>query len=122
MLIDLWDDHWCDAMAQRGVDLSLRVNRTASRLRARGVHIVHSPSAPALAFYSSTQVILPTAPGVSKGGVLPAWPSCRLFLGPGFQLAARWNRLGQTVKTRKKRGKAGKKWARYSLRSVKEGR
>ena len=45
----------------------------------------------------------------------------RLSLGPGFRLGARWNRLGETVKTRKKRGKAGKKWARYSLRSVKDG-
>ena len=41
-----------------------------------------------------------------------------LSLGPGFRLVARWNRLGETVKTRKKRGKTGKKWARYSLRSV----
>ena len=33
--------------------------------------------------------------------------SCRLFLGPGFRLGARWNRLVETVKTRKKRGKTG---------------
>ena len=31
----------------------------------------------------------------------------RLFLGPGFRLAARWNRLGKAVKTRKKTGKHG---------------
>ena len=47
--------------------------------------------------------------------------SCRLFLGPGFRLAARWNRLVETVKTRKKRGKTGEKWARYGLKRVKEG-
>ena len=47
--------------------------------------------------------------------------SCRLFLGPGFRLGARWNRLVETVKTRKKRGKTGKKWARYGLKRVKEG-
>ena len=28
-------------------------------------------------------------------------------LGPGFRLAARWNRLGEAVETRKKRGKTG---------------
>ena len=28
--------------------------------------------------------------------------SCRLFLGPGFRLGARWNCLVETVKTRKK--------------------
>ena len=33
--------------------------------------------------------------------------ACRLFLGPGFRLGARWNRLGETVKTRKKREKTG---------------
>ena len=47
--------------------------------------------------------------------------SCRLFLGPGFRLGACWNRLVETVKTRKKREKTGKKWARYGLKRVKEG-
>ena len=37
----------------------------------------------------------------------PPAGACRLFLGPGFRLGARWNRLGQAVKTRKKRGKRG---------------
>ena len=45
----------------------------------------------------------------------------RLFLGPGFRLVARWNRLGEAVKTRTKREKTGKKWARYGLKGVKEG-
>ena len=45
---------------------------------------------------------------------------CRLFLGPGFRLGARWNRLGEAVKTRKKREKTGEKWARYGLKGVKE--
>ena len=45
------------------------------------------------------------AEGLNRRG--PAG-SCRLFLGPGFRLAARWNRLVETVKTRKKRGKRGK--------------
>ena len=58
------------------------------------------------------------AEGLDRRG--PAGP-CRLFLGPGFRFAACWNRLGETVKTRKKREKTGKKWARYSLTRVKEG-
>eukprot|EP01045_Picozoa_sp_COSAG04_P037071 COSAG04_NODE_9301_length_876_cov_1.391248_1_plen_83_part_00 len=53
--------------------------------------------------------------------ILPSWPWRPLFLGPGFRLGARWNRLGETVKTRKKREKMGKKWARYGLKGVKEG-
>ena len=43
------------------------------------------------------------------------------FLGPGFRLGARWNRLVKTVKTRKKREKTEQKWARYGLKGVKEG-
>ena len=46
---------------------------------------------------------------------------CRLCLGPGFRLVARWNRLVETVKTHKKREKTGKKWARYGLKSVNQG-
>ena len=51
----------------------------------------------------------------------PPAGACWLFLGPGFRLAARWNRLVETVKTRKKRGKTEQKWARYGLKGVKEG-
>ena len=51
----------------------------------------------------------------------PPAGACRLFLGPGFRLGARWNRLVETVKTRKKREKTGKKWARYGLKNVNQG-
>ena len=69
------------------------------------------------------QVILPTASGVSNEGrssplLVPLPP----FLGPGFRLGARWNRLVEAVKTRKKREKTGKKWARYGLKRVNTGR
>ena len=69
----------------------------------------------------SIQVILPTAPAVSnEGRSSPLLALAPLFLGPEFQLAARWNRLVETVKTRKKREKTGKKWARYGLKRDKE--
>ena len=68
------------------------------------------------------QVILPTAPGVSnEGRSSPLLALAPLFLGPEFQLGARWNRLVEAVKTRKKREKTGKRWARYSLKRVKVG-
>ena len=38
----------------------------------------------------------------------PPVGACRLFLGPGFRLAARWNRLVETVKMQKA-GKNGEK-------------
>eukprot|EP01045_Picozoa_sp_COSAG04_P031997 COSAG04_NODE_6123_length_1403_cov_2.138037_2_plen_108_part_00 len=69
-----------------------------------------------------SQVILPTAPGASNEGprsrVLGLAPP---FLGPGFWLGARCNRLVETVKMRKKRKKTGKKWARCGLKGVKDG-
>ena len=37
-------------------------------------------------------------------------------------IAARWNRLGEAVKTRKKRDKTGEKWARYGLKRVNKER
>ena len=69
--------------------------------------------------YYDIQVILPTAPGVSnEGRSSPLLVLVPPFLGPGFRLGARWNRLGVTVKTRKKRGKTGEKWARCGLKRV----
>ena len=53
--------------------------------------------------------------------VLGSWPLCQLFLGPEFQLTARWNRAVEAVKMCKTREKTGKEWARYSLKRVKEG-
>ena len=41
-----------------------------------------------------------------RGEFSPLGP-CRLFLGPGFRAGARWNRLVETVKTRKKQEKRG---------------
>ena len=43
-----------------------------------------------------------------------------LSLGPGFRLGARWTRLVEPVKTRKRREKTGEEWARYGLKRVKE--
>ena len=61
-------------------------------------------------------------PGVSPTVETAFGPPCHCFLGPGFRLAARWNRLGETVKMRTKREKTGQKWARYGLKRVNKGR
>ena len=52
-----------------------------------------------------------SAARLAAGRVLGSWYSCRLFLGSGFWLGARWNRLGEAAKTRKKREKTVGKWA-----------
>ena len=56
-------------------------------------------------FVSTIQLILWLASAVSNEGrssplLVPLPP----FLGPGFRLGARWNRLGEAVKTRSKNG------------------
>ena len=83
-----------------------RTKEELGNLRSAAEEMVrtHQHTRPLLA----AQLILPPASGVSNEGVLPSWPSCRLFLDPGFRLAARWNRLVETVKTRKRREKTGK--------------
>ena len=68
---------------------------------------------------NATQVILPAALVVSnEGRSSPLLALVPPFLGPGLRLGARWNRLVETVNTRKKRANTGGKWARYGLRSV----
>ena len=89
-----------------------------------GGHSYDADDVDAVRAIGATEVILPTAPSWggcrTKGRVLGSWSSCRLFLGPGFRLAARWHRLVETVKTRKQWGKTGGKWARYDLKRAKE--
>ena len=52
---------------------------------------------------AACQLILWLAPGVSnEGGSSPLLGLVPPFLGPGFRLGARWNRLVETVQTRKK--------------------
>ena len=91
-------------------------------LRPRLLAALPPPDGSPVTVAADPQVILLTAAGVSNEGrssrVLVLAPP---FLGPGFRLGARWNRLGEAVKTRKKREKRGKKWARYGLRSVNQG-
>ena len=71
-----------------------------------------------LTFLNPPMITVQVIPPIGAEGLVG---SCRLFLGPGFRLAARWNRLVETVKTRKKREKTGKKWARYGLKNVDQG-
>ena len=56
---------------------------------------------------ATTQLILWLAPAVSnEGGSSELLVPLPVLFGPGFRLGDRWNRLGETVKTRKKRAVA----------------
>ena len=116
------------ALSQAGVGLSqggkynFARNFTSPTLNYltcnNGYHTIHH-------LYPGTQIspMRPEHPGLArplKRCLLLFGHPCRLFLGPEFWLVARWNRLGEPVKTRKKREKTRGKWARYGLKSAKE--
>ena len=48
--------------------------------------------------------------------------TAKISLSWPWGLGARWNRLGEAVKTRKRRGETGGKRARYGLKRVNTGR
>jgi nicotinamidase-related amidase len=50
VICDMWDQHWCQGATERVVEMAPRVNQVVSRLRDRGVLIIHCPS-DTLAFY-----------------------------------------------------------------------
>ena len=78
---------------------------------------VNKMGARAMKAYATEHGGIQVIPPIGAEGLdrRPPAGACRLFLGPGFRLAARWNRLGQAVKAHKKREKTGQKWARYGL-------
>ena len=72
---------------------------------------------------TARQLILWLAPGASnEGRSSPLLALAPLFLGPGFRLGARWNRLVETVKTRKKTGKNGEKMGEIRPKTCEQGR
>ena len=106
-----------------GVDGRLDPCRNVPRAKAMLESVIMHLLEPDEHSVAVAQHLLQVIPPIGAEGLnrRPPVGACRLFLGPGFRLAARWNRLGETVKTRKKREKTGKKWARYGLKGVKEG-
>ena len=120
----VWTTATCEPRlrAARAAGLGLALSREPPA-RLAGVSYAAVPFiGPAPALVCTLQVILPTASGVSnEGRSSPLLVLAPPFLGPGFWLGARWNRLVEAVKTRKKREKTGGKWARYGLKGVKDG-
>jgi nicotinamidase-related amidase len=53
IVIDMWDDHWCQGAAKRVVELAGPMNKLISSARDRGVLIVHCPST-CVEFYQGT--------------------------------------------------------------------
>jgi len=106
-----------------GVDGRLDPCRNVPRAKAMLESVIMHLLEPDEHSVAVAQHLLQVIPPIGAEGLnrRPPVGACRLFLGPGFRLAARWNRLGETVKTRKKREKMGGKWARSGLKRVKEG-
>ena len=53
VICDMWDDHWCEAAADRVAEFAPRLNRMIAHARERGVLIIHCPSS-VTDFYSGT--------------------------------------------------------------------
>jgi nicotinamidase-related amidase len=53
VVVDMWDDHWCQGAARRVVELAPRVNQFVAEARDRGVLIVHCPSS-CMSFYKDS--------------------------------------------------------------------
>lgn len=77
VVVDMWDDHWCQGAARRVVELAGPVNKLAAAARERGVFVVHCPST-CVDFYK-------TAPARQRAIAAP-------FVKPPITLAAtpRW--------------------------------
>ena len=126
---DIWIGRVCEVVLSEGCSRQLRERHdkdiyfaTPGEIARRQSDATETSKGGKWRMSRASSLLLQVIPPIGAEGLSrrpPAGP-CRLFLGPGFRLAARWNRLGETVKTRKKRGKTGKKWARYGLKRVKE--
>src|SRR5262249_47917125 len=44
LICDMWDDHWCKPAAKRCDALAKKMAPVIAAARAKGVHIIHSPS------------------------------------------------------------------------------
>jgi nicotinamidase-related amidase len=53
VVVDMWDDHWCQGAARRVAELAVPMNRLIASARNRGVLIVHCPST-CVDFYKDT--------------------------------------------------------------------
>ncbi len=53
LLCDVWDRHWCRGANERLATLLPRMSETVTRLRERGVLIIHAPSE-TMSFYAGT--------------------------------------------------------------------
>jgi nicotinamidase-related amidase len=53
VVVDMWDDHWCQGAARRVAELAGPMNKVIAAARDRGVLIVHCPST-CVEFYQET--------------------------------------------------------------------
>ena len=53
IICDMWDEHWCKSATQRVGEMAGPMNETIKAARAKGVFIIHAPSA-VTEFYAGT--------------------------------------------------------------------
>ena len=53
IIVDMWDDHWCQGAARRVTEMAVPMNRVVHKARDLGVFVIHSPST-CVDFYKDT--------------------------------------------------------------------
>ena len=95
IIVDMWDAHWCDTEVRRGIQIAQGINHTITKLRNRGVQIIHSPANCMDAYKTHpsyiraqnfSQVLMPPIPPPEPWDYLEPWytdPPYPLTLAPG---------------------------------------
>ena len=74
VICDMWDKHWCKSATARVAEMAPRINAVITRLRERGVLIIHCPS-DTMKYYEGApgRVLAQSAPKVQTGSPLQGW-------------------------------------------------
>jgi nicotinamidase-related amidase len=77
VICDMWDKHWCKGASERVAEMASRMNEVVTKLRERGVLIIHCPS-DTMKFYEGSpgRKLAQTAPPAIAKVPLQGW--CRL--------------------------------------------
>jgi len=83
IVVDMWDDHWCNGAAKRVSEMAVPMNQMLKIARSKGVLIIHAPSS-VTAFYKDTpqRKLAASAPFVPTPITLSAverWGTCWLY-------------------------------------------
>ena len=87
IICDMWDQHWCKGATERVGELARRMNELVSRLRERGVLIIHCPSDTMKSYEGSPgRRLAQAAPKVTPRVPLQGWCSLDKIREPALPI------------------------------------